>query len=271
MKASPDWDDQDLSLRALIHGWRMVAILVIAGGLLGWLASAWLRPRYEARAVMAVNIQYGVTVPLELVIEDRALNRVETIIEADDTLESLLQALPSELRSARGWHQPADLDAVLRLDRRLSDWELVAVDEDPQVAATVVQAWAMVSLQAIREAQAHAWQAVALMSGPFEVECQRLATPAPDTDRSGIRCAVLPLELAPQALEGRLQSELELSRGVLPNLTVELTRQAAPPSEPVLWRRSWMVGGGALAGLLTGLFLVLLPPWLWREGNLDGA
>ncbi len=258
--------DLRAEVRRLRGAWRRLILSGLAGGAVG-LAISFVRPPvFEARAVVGVSIQYGVTEPLELIVEDRALNRVEALMEADDTLQATLAALPQGVKAPRGWKTAADFRDSTRVDRKLSEWHLVVIDRDPAVAAQAAQVWAETAIQAVRQAQSHAWRAIGLMSGPIAVDCERLPTPAPDTDAEGLRCKAVPLDLPPEVLDGRLQQELALSRGILPTIVVELLQEPVRPTEPVLWARGWLVLGGALAGLTLAAAAAIIPPkWMGSE------
>jgi hypothetical protein len=244
-------------LTRMLRSWWLMVGLGLVGALVGFLFSLIHPPVFEAKAVLGVNIIYGVTEPLALVVEDRALSRVATLVLADTTMEDLLDEIPGEVRNARGWENPADLQKTVRLERRLAEWDLVVADHDPEVAAQVAQKWADVTLGAFNEAVDHAWRAVSLMrGGSFTIDCEEEIE---NNQFTRIwQCAAYPLNTGAEDLDEELQMEIRLSRGVLPNLSYELLRRAIPSEEPVLWRRSWLLLAGAIAGIAIGCLLTLL-------------
>jgi uncharacterized protein involved in exopolysaccharide biosynthesis len=238
--------------------WPWVLGLALLGALIG-LGITWVRPPiYEAEAVLGISINYGITEPLELVVEDRTLGRASMLIRSDDVIEDVLISLPKELSEERGWVAPSDLNMILRLDRRLGDWGLVAKDEDPNVAAEIARLWAEISVNHLDEAMQHAWRAAVLLGSEFDVECAQISDEGPDSENW--ECQVTPLEFDPSALEGKLQREVELSRGILPVISYELLKAPTIPSEPAVWGRGVLVLGGGFAGMLLGLGLTLFVP-----------
>jgi len=249
---------RDLLEQALFR-WPILLGLGLLGALVGFFFSLMRPPLYQAEAVLAVNINYGVTEHLELVVEDRVLNRIAAIIEADDTLQQVLEQVPEAERSARGWTQPADLYSVVRLDQRLAEWSLVAIDQDPKVAAEVAGLWATVTLQVLDEAAEHAWKAVSLMGEePFMVDCVQVSTPGRVGEVFIWECSTEPLTLDPDSLAGTLRTEIDRSRGMLPNISYELLRKPTVPENPVVWSRGRLVLAGAIAGLVVGFSLAVV-------------
>jgi uncharacterized protein involved in exopolysaccharide biosynthesis len=244
----------------ILSRWIVVIALGVVGAVIGLAFSATHPPRYEAKAVLGVSISYAITESLELVVEDRALNRASGIIQSDGVLSQVLEAVPASVRQAQGWQGPSDLRKSLRLDPRLAQWELVAIDEDPTLAAMVSQLWAEAAIDALDEAARHAWRAAALIGEKLDLNCNRVevlqnATPVPLWD-----CSVEPPLTDPKAIEDGLVQETALSRGVVPDLTYELLQAAEPPAEPVLWSRGPLVLAGALMGVILGGAVALALP-----------
>lgn len=246
-----------------LRRWWLAVLVGLAGGLLALTFSMAHPAVYEASAHLGMDIAYGSTLRLELVVEDRVMGRVSALIESDPTLTQVLQSLPPELRAARGWATPSDLRPAVRIDEQLGEWLLTVDDRDPSVAAEVANAWADAAVAALDEAKRHAWAAVGLQSGPFQVTCLQTkpeTSNVPGIDWQAWSCTVLPLKLSAEALNGALQNEIQLSQGILPVLAYSLLQRASPPATPVLWSRSTLVLAGTLIGLVTGFVLSLVLP-----------
>lgn len=249
--------DRSLQLplfRKLLSDWPFLVVAGMLGGVVGLAASLLLKPVYQSEAVLGVNINYGITESLELVVEDRVLGRVAAVVEGDATLTGLLAELPEDLPQRRGWAQPADIRPHLRLDRRLGEWALVGIDEDSATAAQLAQAWASAAIGQLDEAMQHAWRAAALMSTPFDVKCE----PVPAGGVTTWNCVVTEAELDPEALAGELESEAALSRGIPPVVSYELLRSAQLPTSPVIWGRGPLILAGAAIGLVLALIYVVV-------------
>jgi len=235
----------------LSRNWMLILAVALLGAFVG-LVFSWLRvPVYEAEATLGINIIYGVTEHLELVVEDRALNRVSSLIVSDSVLEDTLDLLPQFLKDERQWWGASEFRSALRLDRRLAESGLVVKDADPVVAADVAETWAEVSLLHLDEAVQHAWRAAMLIEERFDVGC--ILDSSGDELHPLWQCLVTPLDLAPEVSVDQLQNELELTRGILPNISYELLRSPAIPQKPAIWGRGVYTISGGLLGLVLGL------------------
>ena len=246
-------------LTRAIRKWPVAIGFALFGALVGFLVSFIRSPRYQAESVLAININYGVAEPLELVVEDRALHRVEAILEADDTFKIVFEDLPGTLKSERNWNLPSDLGQAMHVERRLSEWALVAIDPDPTVATTLAQAWAEAALPVLDEAIEHAWRALKLMADdPLKLGCVPTLELVDGNEIIDWICCVQPEDLDSEMISDELREEIILSRGMLPNISYELTRDARTPMDPVIWARGSFILAGALTGLILGFWWVVM-------------
>jgi hypothetical protein len=247
-----------LFLKAL-RRWPLIIGIGLIGAALGFVLSLILQPCYEAKATIAVNIQYGVTEPLELVVEDRALNRVAAILQSDIVLKQALESMEESVRLERGWLEPADLWRSIRLDRRLAEWDLVGIDPDPVAATNLAQSWSEAALSVLDEASEHAWRALALMAdNPFKVGCVPSSDSDNDSEIIEWVCCVQPDDLDSDALSDELKEEINLSRGMLPNISYELVKEVRLPTAPVIWSRGSFILSGGFIGLIFGFWWILI-------------
>lgn len=262
--------DSDLHISKLlaltIKRWPILFTAGMIGAVIGFLFSMLRPPIYMSGAVLGVNINYGVTEPLELVVEDRALHRVEGLLKADLTLERVLEQLPTHMKLENNWTTPSCLRENLRLERRLSEWNLIATHTDPEIAANVAQTWVESSLMILDESAKHAWRAAGLMSeNPFGVDCIQVPITYESKETYIWECTIETIELSPDSLTGTLQTELALSHGLLPNVSYELLQEASIPDKPVIWARGPMIISGSLAGLLVGFWAVIVRAWIFNK------
>jgi uncharacterized protein involved in exopolysaccharide biosynthesis len=251
----------DVYISRLIRKWPVLLAFGLLGAFIGFGVSDVRRPRYEAEAMMGINIQYGVIDPLELVVEDRSLNRVAEVIQADGTLMQIVDNVPQAVRQDQGWNDAEDLRKVVRLDRGLADWGFVAILPDPALAAQISNLWMEISLAELERAQDHAWQALALMGDePFHLECDQYLLTSETTESYAWRCDLDPIVLDSEALSGELRTEIDLSRGILPVFSFEALNAAVVPQTPVLYGRGVMLLSGAFIGLFVGLWFLLVFP-----------
>jgi hypothetical protein len=238
--------------------WYWLLLALLAGAALGWGFSLVRPPVYRASAILAVSNDYGVTGPLELVVEDRALDRVHQLILADDTLTQAMEELKGVDPANPAWADLGALRARLTLEQRLARWELLATDRDPATAARIANAWAVAAVTQLEVAQQHAWKLLDLRGAPVMVECFRLLPqPAPEARFWECVSAAPELDSGQQAL---LRAEMKASRGILPSLSFEWVDHAQPPSTPVVWDRGALVLAGAVLGLVAGVWISLMAP-----------
>lgn len=244
-----DFDLRDRLLEAVAR-WPLSLALGMTGGLIGLGLSILRPPVYQAAAVIAISMDYARVEPLEEILEDRALDRIWQLMTSDDVLQSVAAELEAGQAPEDVWASVASLRQHLRLEPRLSAWELAAVHPIPEVAALIANTWAEVALEQLDLAYAHAWNAVSLQGGEFELSCLgEIEAPSPE---SAVLCLAHGPDLEPAELE-RLVSEIEASRGILPLISYELTRVAQAPELPVLWSRSSLVAAGSLSGLILSI------------------
>jgi hypothetical protein len=240
--------------------WPLILSLGLIGALVGYIFSLIRQPLYQAKAVLGINIHYGVTEPLELVVEDRVFNRVAGIVLSDSTLDQTLKRLPESVRLERGWAEQGQLYQLLHLEQRLAQWNLTAIDRDPEVAFILAQSWADATLAVLEETYEHAWRAAALMGeDPFHLSCTEVLAPEGSPESFTLECAIEPVNLDPDSLTGLLRQEIQLSRGMLPNMSFELLRDAVIPSEPIVWARGPLILSGAMVGLIIGFLSSVFP------------
>jgi hypothetical protein len=258
--------DSDLQINKLlkltIKRWPILFAVGMIGALIGFLLTLLRPPIYSSAAVLGVNINYGVTEPLELVVEDRALHRVEGLLKADLTLEMVLEQLPTHMKLENNWSTPSRLRENLRLERQLSEWNLVATHTDPEIAAKVAQTWAESSLTILDESAKHAWRAAGLMGeNPLGVDCIQVPISYENKETYIWECTLETIELDPESLSGTLQTELALSHGLLPNISYELLQEATVLVRPIVWARGPMILSGLLAAMLVGFWVVVVRIW----------
>ena len=242
-------------LAHIAERWPWLAAAMVIGSLAGLLFSSAFSPRFQATAAIAVGIDYGRTQPLELIVEDRVLDRVYQLITSDATIMATVDRLSAAKAIQQPWQDLQGFQRKLRLDQRLSRWELIAFDEDPELAATIANAWAAVALEKMMEAQDHAWRASKLQGIDSLVRCIGLLPPSTLEDTLWLCVGSSPGLSSGDVDE--LRAEIDASHGVLPNMSFELIEHAVAPEEPVVWNRGALVLAGGLAGLVAGIVLVV--------------
>jgi hypothetical protein len=149
-------------LEKLSRRWVWLVFAGLVGLAAGALFSFLSPPRYEAISAFTAGVNYGTIDFRELVIEDRILDRLWQLVRSDETLKGTLAHLNEDPGPSESWGSLDTLKEHIRLDTRLSRWELIGIDSDPNQAKEIADAWYQVALERLDEAYEHAWNAVSL-------------------------------------------------------------------------------------------------------------
>ncbi len=254
--------ERETAADRILDRWYALILAGLAGGLAGLIFSMVRLPLYEADAVIAINIDYGRTQPLELIVEDRALDRVWQYLTSDAVLGVASEQLSAQIGSSPVWDSPHSMREHVRLEARLSDWHFIAQNEDPGTAAMIANTWAQAAIEGLDDAYTHAWAALSLQNGELDVTCFQQNQPM--TSDSVFNCLSSGSSIESESLE-RLIEEVEASHGIQPALSFEFVRSASPPDSPVVWMRGALVISGAVIGLLLAGVVVAWPPKVARH------
>lgn len=206
---------------------------------------------------MALSIDYGRTAPLELIVEDRLLDRVWAYLTSDAVLEDTLARIQHGGAPAPEWATPQDLRRSTRLEARLSRWTFIGSHQDPEAAALLANAWAESAQGALSEALDHAWRAVELQDGVLFPNCiQVLHGPSQD---ELWECFIRGSNIDPSRV-AELRAEIAAAHGVSPMISHDPVERAMPPAAPTSYDRGSLVLAGALVGVIAAVGGLLFVP-----------
>lgn len=238
------------------RGWIWIVIMGGIGAIIGFAISFILPPKYEAAASILVNLDYGMTEPLELVVEDRILDRVWHLIISDETYAQTIDELLTSQGENKAWASIEELRENTRLDARLSMWELIGLNSNPEIAVIIANAWRDVTLHRLDEAMDAAWNAQTIQDVMFNVACvEKLVVEKWD---DVLNCVAFGPELSDESIKG-LRQELAASHGILPIINHEPGQLATMPEHPVLWPRGIFILSGGMIGFIVGFIIVFFP------------
>ncbi len=257
MSLQPESFDISDPLNRFLNNWIWLLASAVLGVIVGLIFSMFFPARYEAGSSFAVNIVYGVVDQLELVVEDRVLDRVWQLATSDETFHEAKAILDGTVGTLDEWNSVETLRKHTRLDARLSRWELIGIHTDPAIAVEIANTWRTVTLNRLDEAYKHAWNAYSIQDIAFDVECVHLLA-AQSTDRLWT-CVNTGPGVSPESIQ-LFRDELDASRGILPILHYEPIQLATLPENPVLWPRGLMMFFAGTIGIIVGGFLILLKP-----------
>lgn len=248
------------------RGWPIILMAGILGGLIGLAIGSSLPPRYEAIAAVRIAIDHSRTLPLDEREERQALNRVLDLILSDATLERAVQLAPQTAKADAGITSAATLREVIRLRDLRGRWELVATGSNPQAAIDMADAWATSAIENAEISIEHARRASELQDQVLGLGCE-LRESTSEIEGAVWECGLASDEdLADEVVES-LMKALELSRGLMPALSVSHLESAAAPSGPVSNARAVYALVGSIAGLVVGTLTAALWPYVDRSGK----
>lgn len=241
----------------LVRRWYWIALGGLAGAALALILSTTRTPVYQASAALDVGVDYPRTLPIDLLAENRILNRVASFLTSDEMMASIMARLEEEKGPGEAWSSPEELRSRLRLDRKAATWELVGMAESPAEATLLAGTWLEVSVSALDQALSHAWESLRIQSPGLMLVCSELATGEPE--EFFWECLAAGPSLSAEEV-AQLREQLELSQGILPIVSYHVRRAAIADPSPIMWGRGPLVAGGALVGLALGTLLAALVP-----------
>ncbi len=244
-----------LFFKRAMERWHWILLVACLGGLVGLGVSFLRAPVYQATSILGIGIDYSRSLPLDDDAERHAFDRVKALLLSDDAILPVLMFEENETTDALATEMLLDFRSRIRLDQMGARWELTVYDESPEKAARAANGWAENSLTLLTEAQQHAIRAIELQSAFYEISC-RLETDPKTSNRSVLVCDALDPSVDPNAIAEGLVQETNLSRGILPSLSVALIARANPAADPVI--------GGRGSLILAGVFIGLLLSFSWQ-------
>jgi capsular polysaccharide biosynthesis protein len=241
-----------------LRRWWLIAIFVLAGGLLGWGFSRLHAPRYDAQALLVINIDYQQAPELLQKTDDHyAEDQIIGAANAAVVSTYVLDQVNADLQ-ARGIS--LDWEKYIRnlsSERRRSQFWLRVRDTDPQRAALVANLWVEKAYAVLVEFHQHAVDAKILRA---DLAGMAACPPTPET-------APLPpslcgsgspteIQQAIGAATAQIETEIAASNAISPALTFSLGRKANVPVTPVAYRSSLLLATGALLGCVAGIAAV---------------
>ncbi len=155
-----DTIDPVKSFNHLIQNWWKLVLFAIIGGLLG-LAVSYIKPaKYQAEALFHASIDFT-EVNFENLVNETGDPVRFTQYDEDIALQVVQRMLLAKLNDAFRYARTLDpeLDGPTfqrdkQIQRLHAQWALRYRHENPQIAQAIVNYWADIGLEALREAQA---------------------------------------------------------------------------------------------------------------------
>lgn len=230
--------------------WLVLVVLMIAGGLAGFIFSNLRSPVYESSASFGVTIDYTQTGAVSDVQEDQAMRGVGSILLSDSLIEKTLSRIDSGGLSTVSIDEFRDNASADRGDFR---WTIHYRDNDPQRAFQIVSAWSAAAQEVYEEILIHAQTAESYLVILNDLQsCYQQAAPqSPDGFCGFNDHHELLREIS--NLSGNIQAEKKASQGLFYALSVVLVNDAEVSGNPVRYQTNLLVAAGAFVGLLFGM------------------
>ncbi|MGD0611133.1 MAG: hypothetical protein ABSB41_06420 [Anaerolineales bacterium] len=249
--------------------WWIIVVLMILGGIAGWVFGHLRTPLYEAAATYEVSLdQQQIAMrlslppsqlPLDALAQNTYLAPVEILFVSPDVRTRLVA--DATVRGIKLKYQDIN-QANFSIDRRGTLWFIRVRNTDSLVAVTLVNLWVAEADKALQEALAHSDQAQALQVQRTAVQkCFSELDFAQANPCAGTTFSTpAALQAYLNQLDQQINSEVLADQGIDPALTFHIGQQAEPPAEPVLYVTSEIILAGSLIGLLAGIVIGQLVP-----------
>jgi hypothetical protein len=253
----------------VLRCWWVIALVMVAGGLIGWGISRFSSPVYEARA------GYQVTLDDDMLLAELQKTNPEAELTYDIRAPYLAPAalvfFSPEVRAAvKDQAVAAGLDfprdgfetRQLSLDQRGSDWMIVVRDSSRDTAAKLANLWVEVADQQLRRAHEQA-----VLAAAIKIQIDLLAKCFTDSSLTDAnQCAgtsfasATEMQTDYQNLDRQYQDALSASEGISPLVSFTPGMVAVPPARPVYYNTGLLMLVGSLLGLIIGGLLVQRMP-----------
>ncbi len=241
------------ALRHTLQYWWIVTVLTIMGGVGGWLYHRSRPPVYQTMIEFTVSVDYTQTGALPERDVDYILGTVGAFLGSIHMKEAVVEA-------ARA--QGVDLDLptlrkISTLERRQTRWQIYIRHTDPQTALQIANLWGEIAYDALLNARQHAIQAQTIQKR-LDALAGCVAYPAPDSPQEQTCSFLSAVEFQGEVnvLTRAMESELQASGGIFPNLRFDFSQRAVLPTEPVAFGRGTLVFWGAVIGFVVGGWVV---------------
>lgn len=229
--------------------WLVLAVLMVAGGLAGFLISFAQKPVYESSASFGVTIDYTQTGALSDVQEDQAIRGVGSILLSDSLIKETLLRINSNGMYRVEENEFRDNAFSDRGDFR---WTIRFRGNEPQRVFQIAGHWAAAAQETFDRTLAHAQTAESYLKilSDFQSCFQEAAPQAP----FGFCGFDDPDELLHEIsdLSRKIQAEKTASQGLFYALSIVLVNDPELSDHPVRYQTNLLVIAGAFAGLLIG-------------------
>lgn len=238
------------ALQYMIHFWWFLFLLMVAGGLVGWMIHRARPPLYEAVGQFSASIDFIRTGPMTQFEEDVAFNAIGSLIYSNAVVDQVVKQAGAEGIATSV--QMLKRDAVL--ERNVDTWQLRVRNNDPRLAERLVNMWVSQAQTVLLESYRNAL--VADQMGRVMQSLESCLEHAAVAEPAGGQCVPSRFTEIQSDLSkaGKAYYEARLaSGGLFAGLVLGPVQYAVVSAQPVILGRNQLVMAGCLLGLLAGL------------------
>ena len=241
-------------IESFIRHWQRAVLLMILGGVIGYILWMFLPQQYTAITRLAVSIDYNRTGKLDDLEEDRLLGITEDIIHSRAVMEQV-------------WQHSGEADYQTFFDHTLTTrtnetWSLAITGSEPEATGRLSMLWLDTAHTSLQEAREHA-----ILAEAYQNQLDGLSRCIQESIRTAVPagCSENTEETFRRIGEyaQAIQDEQELSHGLSAAVLIGQKNTGQLEIRPA----SRNAAADTLFGALTGLLISFAFVWFEKNGN----
>lgn len=240
-------------LKNAIRYWWLLVLIMILGGVVGFLINTLRPPVFESKAEISTVIDFSLLSKLEDWEEDQIFESVGDVIRSTSVMEKVIDGAKN---SGIQLSEP-EYHANFETDRQDTRWVLRVRSSDPEKAQVLDSLWSKAAIEELAQLRVKSIASMTVQKSldslvaclKDKVVVDPSAALCPDQDVSQVKSKIAQIAQDPELQQ--VWSSLTLS-----HTSYELTTEATLPTVPVLFRRNINTLMGSLIGLILGIWLI---------------
>lgn len=232
------------------YPWLMIVMVMFLGAAVGFLISLFVKPVYEAKALISTNIALVQSDAITEIMVDAEINHIGELVFHQDVITDLIQ---SEATFGNRITLE-DLKKQAVIERQLMNNIIKVRDNNPVIAARIASSWTRILYARLTQAYGHA---VILSGLTTQLDLYNSCLDTDATELSSFCSSLTPpkLTLKIQSLQNEILIESPKTLGLSSIINISQFQPAQVPEKPINSIRGGSILVGSLAGLLTGIVI----------------
>lgn len=232
----------------------LTVLLMLVFSLLGFVISLFIKPVYEAEAVLLTNFDIVQGGNVTEIMIDSQLGIIGELMYSKPIVDEVLE---SE-NSAGNPLDLVQLKNISTIERRLMSTLIMVRDSDPEIATRIANTWVISAFNHLSEAYDHAL----LVSEAKETLALIEKCKDNNTFKDSNLCKSLDIQKLDELIstaQQTIKQETPKALGLTKEIQISQYQLATEPQEPVQGKRANLILAGALIGLVFSFILQELP------------